>query len=239
MRLGVFAFSAIIAIATGCGSTQKKSNYYEPTKRSEYSDDDNVEGDNQKPITWDEQQFGPEPNVADIIGKYRQAKNNNAFLEIDGNLVVTFNGFSLPIIPQGQTQRLVPAFPQSLKWNPNKDYYETTGVLNRGGSAPMDNAIIRIVPYTGFQAIDVSVYATLNETDRIDSTFAALTVDKNSATNLQCQNCGGGSSKPDCPTKPSCETCCCCCCCEEKCEDPRFGKKVFVYKFLKYDFRSK
>lgn len=238
MQLGVLALSAIIAITIGCGSTQKKSNYYEPTKRSEYSDDGNIASGNQKPISWDEQKLGPEPSIVDIIGKYRQANNNTAFLEIDSNLVVTFTGFSLPIIPQGQTQRLTPTFPQSLKWNPNKDFYETTGIVNRGGSAPMDNVILRIVPYTGFQAIDVSLYATLKETDLIDSSFA-LTDDKNGATNLQCQSCGGGSSKPDCPPKPSCEKCCCCCCCEEKCEDPRFGKKIFVYKFLKYDFRSK
>lgn len=236
MHLGALAFAITIAIVSSCGSPQKKVNYYEPTKRSEYSDYGEVEGHKESPITWDEQKFGPEPSPADIVGKYRQKNNNNAFLDINSNLVVTLNGFDLPIVPQGQTQRLIPAFPQSLKWNANKDFYETTGVINRGGSAPMDNVVLRIVPYTGFQAIDVSVYATLKDTDRIDSSFT-LASNIDNASSAQCSSCGGGSSKPDCPTKPGCEQCCCCC--EKKCEDPRFGKKIFVFKFLKFDFRAK
>ncbi len=224
MRLGVFAFVYIIAMITSCGSASKKPHYYEPTHAySDYSSDGN-EG---MPWTGGTIYFGPEPSPAQMIATYRQSKNNNAFLTIGTDLRVTFSGFSLPIIPQGQTQRLLPAFPQSLKWNSTKDLYETTGVLNRGGTQPMENVILTIVPYSSFDAIDVSLYAEVKDTDRIDSSFM-VTADKSSAT--KCSTCE--QQKPDCPTKPSCEKCCCCC---EKCEDPRYGEKIFVFKFLKID----
>lgn len=175
MQFKIILMSLIVSLTWGCGSEKKEADYYEPSDNpTTILPIDPITREKPKnPIDGDDRTFA-EPPRGDIVASYRQENNNQRELDITQNLDVIFTDkasgqFRLPVIPQGQTTGLVPAFPAALKWNESLQLYETNGVVQRGTS--MDNVPLTISLAPDKQSIDVSFAVTLRKGDTIASSY--------------------------------------------------------------------
>lgn len=156
----IITIGLMSALAISCG-TKKSSN--EPQKNLAPTPAP------QQP-KYEQPQAPIEPQVdvlSLVVGLYQQKDNQNSYLRIDGSQNVETT-LELPIRTLDNTARMIPEFPQQLRYDSTDGYYKTTGTFNRGQNS-IENVEMKARQSDNGNILDVTFVVNVRPSDVLNA----------------------------------------------------------------------
>lgn len=102
-----------------------------------------------------------------VVGLYQQKDNQNVYLRIDGSQNVETT-LELPIRTLDNTARMIPEFPQQLRYDSADGYYKTTGTFNRGQNS-IENVEMKARQSDNGNILDVTLVVNVRPSDVLNA----------------------------------------------------------------------
>lgn len=102
-----------------------------------------------------------------VVGLYQQKDNQNIYLRIDGSQNVETT-LELPIKTLDNTAKMIPEFPQQLRYDSADGYYKTTGTFNRGQNS-IENVEMKARQSDNGNILDVTLVVNVRPSDVLNA----------------------------------------------------------------------